>query len=52
MSNENYIELRNEVASIKDLGKKIFSIHELHQDNIEGLMSKLLGESYGKVRSY
>ena len=28
-------------ASIKDLGKKIFSIHELHQDNIEGLMAKV-----------
>ena len=28
-------------ASIKDLGKKIFSIHELHQDNIEGLMIKV-----------
>ena len=28
-------------ASIKDLGKKIFSINELHQDNIEGLMAKV-----------
>ena len=28
-------------ASIKDLGKKIFSIHELHLDNIEGLMAKV-----------
>ena len=28
-------------ASIKDLGKKIFSINELHQDNIEPLMAKV-----------
>ena len=28
-------------ASIKDLGKKIFSINELHQDNIEVLMAKV-----------
>ena len=28
-------------ASIKDLGKKIFSVNELYQDNIEGLMTKV-----------
>jgi len=28
-------------ASIKDLGKRIFSINELHQDNIEGLLARI-----------
>ena len=28
-------------ASIKDLGKKIFSILELHQDNIETLIGRI-----------
>ena len=28
-------------ASIKDLGKKIFSIHELHQNNIETLIGRI-----------
>ena len=41
VSNENSLKLSNEVASIKDLGKKIFSILELHQDNIETLIGRI-----------
>ena len=35
------IKLYHLGASIKDLGKRIFSINELHQDNIEGLLIRI-----------
>ncbi len=35
------IKLYHLGASIKDLGKRIFSINELHQDNMEGLLARI-----------